>query len=162
MKIFPYKRYTIKTGLSMPVLQRVLSAHICPGIRWDESGMGRKEFSGFLDENGFSIQTPVIMQNMYVIMEGELVEQKDSILIKVTARMPWNGLLCLMVFWTIGPISLIKGILSGTLYSVLWGIGATFVATALAGLWRNQEKMYRDILCKRIGNGCYIVKERNG
>lgn len=161
MKIFPYEKYTIKTGLSMPVLQRILSAYICPGIQWDESRAGRKEFCGFLGENGFDIRTLAIGKGIYVIMKGELSERKDGIFIKVTARMPWGSCLCLLVFGIAGLISLITGILSGTLYSVLRGIMAIIVPIVFVGLWWNQEKIYKDILCKRIGNGAYIVEEKD-
>lgn len=158
MKIFPYERFTIKTELSMPMLQKILSAYIYPGVQWDESKMGRKEFSGYLDEKGFDIQPPPIGQGLGVLMEGDFIEQEEGISIEVTARMYGQGLIVIMVFAALGPIFLILGLLAGDLFNALWGAMAVILVIALQALWWSQEKKYKDILCKRIGNGAYIVQ----
>jgi len=159
IKVFPYERYVIQTELSLPILQRILSEYIYPGAQWDESKLGRREFFGYLDEEGFDIQPPPIGRGMNVLMQGKFSEQEGSTFIEVTARMYGEGLAVMILFAILGPISLVCGLKGRELFGSVWGAMVILIWIILRGLWWNEERKYKDILCKRIGNGAHIVKD---
>lgn len=79
---FPREKFQIRTRYSMEQVQTILCDHIAPG-RYDG-----KEFYGKQYEDSFQVSPVTFWKfNSRTVLRGDLVQERDGVVIEVTARM---------------------------------------------------------------------------